>query len=290
MFDPSTREKNKAKAEDKNKPKSAERKYAIPVGTGSIIEFDKFLFEHRDKACNKCKNGFKSAAQKTIGTQTFTIPIICVCVPYIQSEDKEGNKVVSYKGFRELWPDGERPEAYIQKELKIKALSDTAKAKLNHVRNSNTAHEGVQKGKYTIGKKLVVTKNAAELEKSMEVSKPASSVKPIQKDEFDKFFEGNKRKAAFRNKEGNIVVVDNNTALKMMKAGVLFDPNPVPTPEPQSNNTPSDNVPNGNAPKDGASSTNTPSVNTPAKEGEGVAKRGRGRPKGAKNKAKISKP
>lgn len=271
MFDPSTKEKIKAKAGAKTEPQKTERRYAIPVGTGNVIEFDKFLFDERDKTCKNCKNGFKSAVTKMIGTQNMTIPIICVCVPYIQSEDKEGNKVVNFKGFRELWPDGQRPEAYTQKELKVKTLSDVAKAKLNRVRNSNTAHDGVQKGKYTIGKKLVTTKNAAELEKSMETARPASSVKPIQKDEFDKFFEGNKRKAAFRNKEGNIVVVDAGTAAKMMKAGVLFDPNPVPAPV----EAPVAEVPAGNT----AAPAKAPAVRT------GV----RGRPKGSKNKPKAPK-
>jgi len=272
MFDPSTKEA-KAKAANKEKDKSTERKYAIPVGTGSVIEFDKFLFDHRDKSCKNCKNGLKSAVQKMIGTQTFTIPIICTCVPYIQSEDKDGNKVVNYKGFRELWTDGERPEAYIQKEIQVKALSDTAKGKLKRVRNSNTAHDGVQKGKYVVGKQLITTKNAKELEKSMDSARPANSVKPIQKDEFDKFFEGNKRKAAFRNKEGNIVVVDSATAQKMMKAGVLFDPyagtanQPAVAPAPEA---------------EGA--------NTPAQEGNqpapGSRKGIKGRPKGSKNKPK----
>lgn len=275
-FDPSNKPAANKPAGSKPPVNSVENKYAIPVGTGNIIELDKFLFDERDKSCNKCKNGYKSAAQKTIGTQIYTIPIICICVPYVQSEDKDGNRVVSFKGFREMWPDGERPEAYIQKELQTKNVADVMKRKINKVRNSNTAHDNVQKGKYVIGKKLVTSKSAQELEKAVETSRPANGVKPIKKDEFDKFFEGNKRKAAFRNKEGNIVVVDNATAMKMMKAGILFDPNPAPAPaeavgEPQ-----------------GGEAGGTPSApaSTPA---PGAPKR-KGRPKGSKNKPKATKP
>lgn len=270
-FDPSAEQKAKASEKKQGAHANEDRKYAIPVGTGNVIEFDKFLFDHRDKSCNKCKNGYKSVVPKTIGTKVFSIPIICICVPYIQSEDKEGNMVVNFKGFRELWPDGDRPEAYIQKEIKTKAVTDTVKAKINKVRNSNTAHNNVQKGKYVIGKQLVTSKNAQELEKHVDTARPASSVKPIKKDEFDKFFENNKRKAAFRNREGNIVVVDEATAQKMMKAGVLFDPNPAPAPAEGEGGTPAE----GNTP---------PPANTPAAP---AVKKRAGRPKGSKNKPKA---
>ncbi len=268
------------------------QKYAIPVGTGNVVEIAKFIFEQRDKTCNKCKNGYKSIVPKTIGTKIYNIPVICVCVPYIQSQDAEGNLVVLYKGFRETWPGKVRPELYTQKEISLKSAISKVKDKFDNRRKLSGAHPNIKVGQYVVGNKMVAPKeNKSVLEKSLEAqARPAASVKKIQKDEFTTILEG-KQKASFRNKEGNIVVLDIPTAKRMMAQGLLYQrvsdveaasaggqtPVSAPAPEP--------------APIQASSPAPAP---IPIPQSKSQTKRieaqeprrGRGRPAGSKNKPK----
>ena len=195
-------------------------KYAMPVGTGAIIELNKFLFDQRDKTCTACKNGRKSEVTKLIGDKKFIVPNICVCVPYIQSHDGNGTAVVSYKGQRELWPDLKRPEEYSQRELlkstKIQEKIDIMKK----VRKLSNAHDNVHVDMYVVGANKP-NLAGVELRKSMDAPKAASNVKPIARTPVDEFFAQQTKKSAYRNKEGNIVVVDSVTAEKLIYAGIL---------------------------------------------------------------------
>jgi hypothetical protein len=89
---------------------------AIPVGTGTTYSYDKFMWDKRDLNCNQCKNGMKSMVTKRINDKVYNIPVVCTCVPYAQSEDADGVQVVVYKGRRERWVKGKRPEIYISDE------------------------------------------------------------------------------------------------------------------------------------------------------------------------------
>jgi hypothetical protein len=100
-------------------------KFAIPVGTNSIINYDKFLLDKRDLNCTNCKNGMKSMVGKRINEKTFNVPVMCTCVPYIQSEDSDGVEIVVYKGRRERWINGKRPEIYLSDE-KVRTAANTA--------------------------------------------------------------------------------------------------------------------------------------------------------------------
>ena len=91
-------------------------KLAIPVGSGTTYEYDKFMWAKRDLNCGQCKNGMKSMVTKRINEKVYNIPVVCTCVPYIQSEDEDGVQVVVFKGRRERWVGGKRPEIYISDE------------------------------------------------------------------------------------------------------------------------------------------------------------------------------
>jgi hypothetical protein len=92
-------------------------KVAMPVGTSIILSMDKFLFEKRDSNCRDCRNGYRSTLPKMLDGKMYSVSVICTCVPYYQNTDAEGSGVVSYKGRRENWVKGVRPEAEIQAEL-----------------------------------------------------------------------------------------------------------------------------------------------------------------------------
>lgn len=89
----------------------------MPVGTGVVMAWDKFLWDQRDLNCNACRNGFKSAFPKTIENKVFQVAQVCTCVPYYESRDGEGTGVVVYRGRRERWVAGKRQEIDIQAEL-----------------------------------------------------------------------------------------------------------------------------------------------------------------------------
>lgn len=89
---------------------------AIPVGTGTVFAYSKFLWDKRDLNCSSCKNGMKSMIAKRINDKTYNIPVVCTCVPYTESTDVDGVSVVVYKGRRERWVKGKRPESYILDE------------------------------------------------------------------------------------------------------------------------------------------------------------------------------
>lgn len=98
---------------------------AIPVGTNTIIGYDKFMWDKRDENCVNCKNGMKSMVSKRVNEKTYNVPVVCPCVPYIQSEDADGVQVVVFKGRRERWIKGKRPEIYLSDE-KVRAAANQA--------------------------------------------------------------------------------------------------------------------------------------------------------------------
>lgn len=89
---------------------------AIPVGTNTVFAYDKFLWKSRDLNCTSCKNGMKSMIVKRINDKSYNIPVVCTCVPYMESTDDEGVSIVVLKGRRERWVKGKRPENYIVDE------------------------------------------------------------------------------------------------------------------------------------------------------------------------------
>lgn len=92
-------------------------KVAMPVGTSIILAMDKFMFDKRDQNCKSCRNGYRSTLPKMLDGKMYSVSVICTCVPYYQSSDADGTGVVIYKGRRENWTKGVRPEAEIQSEL-----------------------------------------------------------------------------------------------------------------------------------------------------------------------------
>jgi hypothetical protein len=213
-----------------------ERKYAIPVGTSNLIEFSKFLVDLRDPNCDKCRTGYKSVIPKFVGGKVHQIPVMCTCVPYIASMDKDGNMTVVFKGLRELWPGKKRPEQYVQNDMIRKAEFDRAKENLKSAHDGARAHNNVQSGKYTLGplspaerselgKDLVKSlvpkfdgKDPADLDKAP--STPAQFIR-----------DNITRKVSMRNSEGHIIVVDNATALNMMKKNIAVPERPGEAPE-----------------------------------------------------------
>jgi hypothetical protein len=244
-----------------------EQKYGIPVGTSNVVEINKFLFDKRDKECKSCKNGYKSVIPKQIGQAFVPIPVICTCVPYIQSKD--GNSmVVVYKGNREMWKSNDRPEVYIQKEISDKLKMDSVKSDFKKLRKGTTAHDSVNVGKYVVGLNTP-NQQMREIVKSTDTPKVAESVKPLEKSELDMFLEKNgKRRSAFRTKEGSIVVLDSETAKRMGAEGLLAS-----TIAPAASKAAAPN------PTENSSDPQKPADET---------KKHAGRPKGAKNKVKTS--
>lgn len=272
-----------------------EEKYAIPVGTGDLIEFSKFLIGQRDEACHSCKNGYKSIISKSIGTKVFQVPVICTCVPYVQSQDKDNNLVVVYKGVRELWPSAKRPEVYIQNDLVRKAEFESAKEKIQNARHTAKAHDGVKSGKYTLGVLSASERKELgnDLVKSLAPKFDADKA-PAESNETTKFLDKEViRKVAMRNREGNLIVVDNATALQMMKNKSAVPERPGDGPEI---NKPAKKTSKKGGKKDKPVETkknrvapSTPVV-PPVKTSEippAPIKRGRGRPAGSKNKPKA---
>jgi hypothetical protein len=98
---------------------------AIPVGTNTVIPYNKFLWDKRDLNCGLCKNGLKSQLSRRINEKTYLVPVVCVCVPYLQSEDSDGVQTVVFKGRRERWIKGKRPEIYLSDE-KVRASANKA--------------------------------------------------------------------------------------------------------------------------------------------------------------------
>jgi hypothetical protein len=240
-------------------------KYAMPVGTGNLVEFSRFMLDLRDASCPHCRTGFKSITPKFIEGKVYQIPIMCTCVPYIANIDKDNNLIVVFKGVRELWPGKKRPEQYIQNDLVRRSEFDNAKANLEKARGQAKAHDGVKAGKYVLGP--ITASERAEL--GAEVSKSlipkfesAEGAKPTTKTEPQKFLDKVTRKVAMRNSEGHLIVVDNDTALHMMEKS-LATPERPESPE---------------APK-------LPSA--PPKASAAAPRKGRGRPAGSKNKAKA---
>jgi hypothetical protein len=92
-------------------------KVAMPVGTSIIMAMDKFIFEKRDENCHDCRNGYRSTLPKVLDGKMYSVSVVCTCVPYYQSLDSEGSGIVIYKGRRENWIKGVRPEAEIQAEM-----------------------------------------------------------------------------------------------------------------------------------------------------------------------------
>jgi hypothetical protein len=85
---------------------------AIPIGTNTIFAYDKFMWDSRDLNCTACKNGMKSMITKRINDKQYNVPVVCTCVPYIESQDEDGVSIVVFKGRRERWVKGKRPESY----------------------------------------------------------------------------------------------------------------------------------------------------------------------------------
>jgi len=246
MFNPEAKKENQIR-------------YAIPVGTSNIIDLSKFMLDQRDTACKACKNGYKSMVSKLVGQTYVQVPIICTCVPYVQSQDEKGQLVVVFKGNREFWKTNKRPEVYIQKDIEIRGKITEVESNFAKLKKGSTAHDNINVGKYVVG----VNKPASEMKgtkKSVEEQpKVAQSAKVLQKSELDKFLEKNgKRKSAFRTKENTIVVLDAETARRMGEAGLLSGTiAPAATKQPVAEEKKAD-----------------------------VAKAKAGRPKGAKNKPK----
>lgn len=246
---------------------STEKKYAIPVGTGSLIEMSKFLFEERYSGCvNKCRSGYKSIAPKNVNGTIYQVPIICTCVPYVASQDKDGNYVVVYRGNRELWPGKKRPEQYIQNDMQRSAEFERAKDTLASARSQSKAHDGVSAGKYTLGVLSPSEQRelGAELVKSL---KPRFETPGEAQEHSDlKSLVQNQatRRVAMRNKEGNIIMVDDATANNMKRKGIAVPERPA---APEAKTAP-------------ASTQTQAPASAPKK---------RGRPPGAKNKPKASK-
>jgi len=209
-----------------------ERKYGIPVGTSNVFEISKFLVELRDTSCPGCKTGYKSVANKVIDGKSFPVPVFCTCVPYITSEDKDGNLVVVYKGARELWPGRKRPEQYIQNDLQRQLEFSRAKQNLSDARGQSKAHDGVTQGKYVLGTLSTAEKQelGAELVKSlqpkfMKEGEPSEvvGVKAFVKTQAT-------RNVPMRNKEGHIIMVDNAMANHMQAHGLAVPERPEEKP------------------------------------------------------------
>lgn len=98
-------------------PPVVANKVAMPVGTSIIMAMDKFMFDKRDQNCNACRNGYRSTLPKVLDGKMYSVSVVCTCVPYYQQSDAEGTGVVIYKGRRENWIKGVRPESEIQAEL-----------------------------------------------------------------------------------------------------------------------------------------------------------------------------
>jgi hypothetical protein len=100
-----------------NAPQVVANKFAIPVGTSTILSWDRFLWDQRDINCGQCKNGFKSTLPKKVQDKIYQVSVICTCVPYYQLQEADGSGVVVYKGRRERWIKGKRQESDIQAEM-----------------------------------------------------------------------------------------------------------------------------------------------------------------------------
>ncbi|VVB50682.1 Uncharacterised protein [uncultured archaeon] len=258
---------------------ASEKRYAMPVGTSSLIELSRFIFEERDTTCMKCKSGYKSVAPKSINGVVYQVPLICPCVPYVASQDKDGNFVMVYKGVRELWPGKKRPEQYIQNDMQRTVEFDRAKKNLSEVRSQAKAHDGVTAGKYTLG--VFTSAEQGLLGKDMvkaltpKFSHPGEAQDPNDVKEFVQH--KTVRRVAMRNKEGHIIMVDDATALNMRKKGIAVPERPVETVEKS-------------APEAKGKEAQASVDGQPVAPVTGVAvKRGRGRPAGSKNKPKPPK-
>ncbi len=97
----------------------------IPVGSNTTYAYEKFLWKERDLNCNQCKNGMKSMIAKRINDKVYNIPVVCTCVPYTQSLDEDGVSIVVFKGRRERWVGGKRPEVYKHDEA-VRSRANTA--------------------------------------------------------------------------------------------------------------------------------------------------------------------
>lgn len=127
----------------KDAPQIVTNRFAIPVGTSVILDFDKFMFDKRDINCNGCKNGFKSTLPKKMDNKIYNVNIVCTCVPYYQSRDAEGTGVVVYKGRRESWVKGIRPDSEIQAELIREGQIKNALARKNEIEDNLRANNNV---------------------------------------------------------------------------------------------------------------------------------------------------
>jgi hypothetical protein len=113
-------------------PPVVANKVAMPVGTSIIMAMDKFMFDKRDLNCTACRNGYRSTLPKMLDGKMYSVSVICTCVPYYQQSDSEGTGVVIYKGRRESWIKGVRPESEIQNEMLREGADKNAfKNKLN---------------------------------------------------------------------------------------------------------------------------------------------------------------
>jgi hypothetical protein len=268
-------------------------KYAIPVGTGVMLEFSKFMLELRDNSCTACRTGYKSVATKVIQTKSYQVPVMCVCVPYIASEDKDGNLVVVYKGFRELWPSRKRPEQYIQNDIQRKLELERAKQNMANARGQSRAHDGVTPNKYTLGVIPASERQAlgAELAKSLQPTFMKEGETPEVKSAKDFVSHQLTRKVPMRNTEGHIIMVDDATALNMKSKGLATPERPAENPELADTPKVSKSV----AKRVKAQKTNQEipigtDGNLPVMDSSNApVKRGRGRPKGSKNLPKPVK-
>jgi len=100
-----------------NSQPPTDKKVAMPVGTSMIMSMDKFMFDKRDTNCNQCRNGYKSTLPKVVDGKTYSVAVICTCVPYFLNNDGKGNGTVVYKGRKENWTNYTRPEKEISDEL-----------------------------------------------------------------------------------------------------------------------------------------------------------------------------
>ncbi len=140
-------------------------KWAIPAGQpGNLIEFSKFLLTKRDTSCTQCRNrGVKSILMKLVDGKNYSVPIMCICVPIVMGEAANGSLIVSYKGYREEWPNGERPESLVHADLIKANAGDPIGEKRARVMDDARAHDNNNStsGKFSIGP--ITPMEAAEL-------------------------------------------------------------------------------------------------------------------------------
>jgi hypothetical protein len=127
-----------------------QNKYAMPVGTNSLIDANKFIWDKRDENCSLCKHGLKSTLPKFVEGKTYSVNVICTCVPYYQSKEANGTGVVMYKGRREMWKKGIRPESVITEERIREQQTRAAYTRQEQTKARLNVNNRVSNNKYEI--------------------------------------------------------------------------------------------------------------------------------------------